>query len=47
MKFKASSYLLWLYSPVCVRPGWKPKDRFSHDTAHVLLYCNYPMFSDR
>ena len=24
-KFQASSYLLWLYSPVCVRPGRKPR----------------------
>ena len=23
-KFQASSHLLWLYSPVCVRPGRKP-----------------------
>ena len=23
-KFKASIHLLWLYSPVCVGPGWKP-----------------------
>ena len=24
-KFQASSYLLWLYSLVCVVPGWKPR----------------------
>ena len=24
-KFQASSHLLWLYSPVCVGPGWKPR----------------------
>ena len=24
-KFQASSYLLWLYSPVCVGPGRKPR----------------------
>ena len=24
-KFQASSHLLWLYSPVCVRPGRKPR----------------------
>ena len=24
-KFQASSYLLWLHSPVCVGPGWKPR----------------------
>ena len=22
-KFKAFTHLLWLYSPVCIRPGWK------------------------
>ena len=25
LKFPASSHLLWLYSPVCIRPGWKPQ----------------------
>ena len=25
MKFQASSHLLWLYSPVCVGPGRKPR----------------------
>ena len=24
-KFQASSHLLWLYSPICVRPGRKPR----------------------
>ena len=24
-KFQASSHLLWLYRPVCVGPGWKPR----------------------
>ena len=24
-KFQASSHLLWLYSPVCVGTGWKPR----------------------
>ena len=24
-KFRASSHLLWLYSPVCVGPGRKPR----------------------
>ena len=29
--FQASSYLLWLYRPVCVRPGRKPqRPVFSH-----------------
>ena len=25
LKFQASSHLQWLYSPVCVRPGQKPR----------------------
>ena len=33
-KFQASSRLLWLYSPVCVKHGRKPEDRFSHNEAH-------------
>ena len=74
-KFQASSHFLWLYSPVCVGPGRKPrrpvfwrrgsisdkekwlictfvfayaKNKFSHDTAHMLkgshyrLFCKYP-----
>ena len=28
LKFQASSHLLWLYCPVCVRPGQKPKKDF-------------------
>ena len=35
-KFQASSHLLWLYSPVCVGPGRKPDDRFSHNKAHIV-----------
>ena len=36
-KFQAPSYLLWLHSPVCVGPGWKPpEDRFSHNEANML-----------
>ena len=33
-KFQASSHLLLLHSPVCVRPCRKPEDRFSHNEAH-------------
>ena len=33
LNFQASSYLLWLYRPVCVRPE-NPEDQFSHVTAH-------------
>ena len=36
-KFQASSHLLWLYSPVCVRPSRKPEHWFSHDAAQLLL----------
>ena len=25
LKFQATRHPLWLYSPVCVRPGWKPR----------------------
>ena len=35
-KFQASSHHLQLHRPVCVRPGWKPEDRFSHIPAHIL-----------
>ena len=35
-KFQASSYLLWLYSLVCVGPGRTPEDRFSHNAAHMV-----------
>ena len=27
----ASSHLLWLYSPVCVGPGRRPRRPFSHN----------------
>ena len=41
-KFQASSYLLWLYSPVCIGPVRKPERWFSHDTAHfVFFFLNY------
>ena len=35
-KFQASSHLLWLYSPVCVGPGRKPEDRYSHNEARIF-----------
>ena len=34
-KFQASSHLLCLYSPVCVRPVRKPHCWFSHEAAHM------------
>ena len=37
-KFQASSYLLWLYSPVCVGPGRKPRSPvFSQRGSIVVL----------
>ena len=35
LKFQASSHHLWLYSPVSVGPGRKPRDLFSHDEAQL------------
>ena len=36
-KFQASSHLLWLYSPVCVRPGCKPqRPVFSQRGSNIL-----------
>ena len=34
-KFQASSHLLWLHSPVCVGPGKKSEDEFSHNEAQI------------
>ena len=34
--FQASIHLLWLHSPVYVRPGRKPEDWFSHNEAHII-----------
>ena len=39
-KFQASSYLLWLYSLMCVEPGHKPEDRFSRDAACLVKAVN-------
>ena len=35
-KIPASSYLLYLYSLVCVGPVWKPYCWFSHDAAQIF-----------
>ena len=35
-KFQASSHLLCLYSPVCVRPVRKPHCWFSHEVAQII-----------
>ena len=39
--FLASSHLLWLCSPFRIGPGRKPRRRFSHDAAHLILYNGY------
>ena len=36
-KFAAFSHLLWLHSPICVNPVWKPHCLFSHDAAHMFV----------
>ena len=33
--FQAFGLFLWLYRPVCVRPGLKSEDGFSHVAAHM------------
>ena len=36
-KFQASSHLLWLYGPVCVRPGRKPRRQvFSERGSYIF-----------
>ena len=37
-KIQASSYLLLLYSRVCVGPGRNPENWFSHDAAQFMSY---------
>ena len=37
-KFQASSHHLWLYRPVCVGPGRKAEDRFSHNGAQIATH---------
>ena len=44
-KFQASSHLLWLYSPVCVGPGQKPRrpvfsERGSYGKHTAAVTCN-------
>ena len=44
-KFQASSHLLWLYIPVCVRPGRKPRRPvFSQRGSYMLLQVSLDMF---
>ena len=35
-KFQASSHLMWLYSPICVGPGRKPRGPVSHNEAQLI-----------
>ena len=44
-KFQVSSYLLWLYSPVCVGPGdGNPEDQFSHNEVQMGHIMRQPVF---
>ena len=43
-KFQATSYLQWLYSPVCVRPGQKPRKPALSHKAHMSLVMRKPDF---
>ena len=36
-KFQAASYLLWLYSPVCVGPGRKPRRPVFSQRGSIIL----------
>ena len=35
-KFQSTNHLLWLYSPVCFRPGWKLKRQVFWRPAHMI-----------
>ena len=39
-KFQASNYLLWVYSPVCVEPGWKPQRLVFSRCGSFAVYNN-------
>ena len=47
-KFQASSHLLWLYSRVYVRPGWKPENLiFAKVTYLLVIFCGqFKVFID-
>ena len=40
-KFQASSHLLWLFSPVCVGPGRKPRRPVFSERGSNDLICNH------
>ena len=46
-KFQASSYLLWLYSPVCVGPGRKPQRRVFSEQGSSFLHQHLNMHTTR
>ena len=47
-KFQASSHLLWLYSPLCVRCGRKPRIRvFSHRGSFHIMHFRYDKADNR
>ena len=47
-KFQASSHLLWLYSPVCVGPGQKPrKPVFSERGSYLVFDSFHPRINFR
>ena len=39
-KFQVSSHLLWLYIPVCVRPGRKPQRPVFSERGSLISPCN-------
>ena len=43
-KFQASSHLLWLYSPVCVGPGRKPRRLFFSQRGSNSFYFQWICF---
>ena len=45
-KLQASSYLLWLYSPVCVRPGRKPRRPVFSQRGSIILILALSCFTD-
>ena len=45
LKFQVPSYLLWLYSPVCVRPGRKPRRPVFSRLGSYKKWCLFPLTS--
>ena len=44
LKFQACSYLLKVYSLVCVRPGWKARRQFSHGLHEKTIFVTEKWF---